>query len=270
LFQSLRSKLKPNPWAEPVESAIESSILESSGENYLMQAYQDSSNRNQSTMVGIAKQTKDQGYVLIPDVFQGALLTQLQSEFAHFIANTDKSPYQVDRHDGAVCIRVKPRDSMDAGLYPATSAFYGSRLLLEIATLFYGVDDSHIQFNNVIFVHETPATKEPLSGKLHWDRSQTLKFWIYLDDIPPEAGPMQILPGSGNKNRLEREDKRKDGDKLTGGLDNLADTLTPDAIQLTGTAGSILIHDTDASHGATPVSTGFTRKIMRGHTRLKA
>ncbi len=183
------------------------------------------------------------------------------------IETSDRCSYVVDKHDGAVCIRVDPRSSLDKKAYPITAAFFDSHVFRKIARSFYRDESEGFHFNNTFFVHETPETTSPLSGKLHWDRTQALKFWVYVDDIPVEAGPMRIHPGSTARNKAERIKRRQNSEQLEGGKDNVVSAEPDEMIYLAGPAGSVLVHDSDCSHGASPVSNGYVRRIMRGHCR---
>jgi hypothetical protein len=124
----------------------------------------------------IARQTKELGFVLILKALSAEVVAKLRSEFDEMISDAENLPYKADRHDGAVCIRVWPRDSLSSTKYPLTAAFFNMDVFKRIAEKFYSASRSDIVFNDEIFVHETPDTKEPLSMKLHWDRVQTLKF----------------------------------------------------------------------------------------------
>lgn len=214
----------------------------------------------------IASKVKESGFFLLPSVFSGDAIKQFRKEFDELIGACDTSNYQVDKHDGAICVRISPRKSLDKKHFPLTSAFFDSVALRHIAECFYETKSKGIAYNSEIFVHKSPETLEPLSGKLHWDREQTLKFWVYIDDIPLEAGPMRIEKGSCECNRNERLKKSSVKQILVGGKDNLAKE-NGEVVNLIGSVGTILIHDTDISHGATPVAKGFIRRIMRGHTR---
>lgn len=250
VLHRIRSTFTNNPWSERINSALTDHVLSKGADN-------------------IARQVEEFGFVLIPNALADDIVRQLRSEFDEFIRTCDNSGYQVDKHDGAICVRVKPGASIDSSSYPATAAFFKSPICKQIGEAFYQTDGCNLQFNSEIFVHETPETEQPLSGALHWDRAKTLKFWIYIDDIPCEAGPMQIARGSGRSNAKERLARKGTLTKQQGGVDNLATTTVNDLVLLTGAAGTVLIQDTDASHGATHVEKGFSRRIMRGHTRMK-
>ena len=210
------------------------------------------------------------GYVILPGAISDEVLTTMRTEFRSIIDAGNGDFYAVDRHDGAVCVRIKPFFKMNySRQYPAIFSFYNSGIFRSITKKFYADCDRGSDYLTEIFVHETPETQEPLSDKLHWDRAQTLKFWIYIDDLPEEAGPMLIEPQSSERNKNLRITEHAQKGKLVGGVDNVVATTVKPPIALTAPAGSIMIHDTDASHGASKVLPGHVRRIIRGHCRAR-
>lgn len=212
---------------------------------------------------------KKKGFVILHDALSMNTISEIKKEFRKIIAEDLEKFSSVDRHDGATCIRIKPFLTLaNSKKYPSISAFYFTPVLKKITESFYK-PNRNIEYVSEIFVHETPETDDPLSNAAHWDRAQTLKFWIYVDDLPAEAGPMLIDPDSVEYNKNTRVHALNSGRKLVGGVDNLADADAAHMVALTANQGSILIHDTDASHGSSTVKPGFTRRIIRGHCREK-
>ena len=163
---------------------------------------------------GIVEEVKKKGFVILNQALSPASLELIKKEF-HKILNEDISKFSsVDRHNGATCVRFKPFLTLEnSKKYPAISAFYFAPVLKTITKLFYAPNHD-IEYISEIFVHETPETDEPLSGAIHWDRAQTLKFWIYVDDLPEDAGPMLIDPLSVEKNKQVRMTARKKNQHL--------------------------------------------------------
>ena len=128
------------------------------------------------TPSSIVQAVKSDGYIIIPAVFSGNILYEMRKEFDSIIAS-EKEFDSVDHHDGATCVRMRPFFRMKyLYAYPALFSFYNAKTLREITKLFYSGNEKGYQHVSEVFVHETPETREPLSGKLHWDRLQTLKI----------------------------------------------------------------------------------------------
>jgi hypothetical protein len=195
----------------------------------------------------------------------------MRAEFRTIIDLKSDEFYGVDRQGDTTCVRIKPFFKIKySSMYPAIYAFYNSSVFRAVTKLFYIDSKSGFDYISEIFLHETPETEIPRSGKLHWDRAQTLKFWVYLDELPEEAGPMLIEPESVERNKNIRLEAHKNGKELVGGVENVVEAPIKELIALSGGAGSIMIHDTDASHRASKVMPSHVRRIIRGHCRARA
>ena len=125
------------------------------------------------------------------------------------------------------------------------------------------------------FFHQTGQTSQPPSGELHFDRRQTFKVWAYISDVGEENGAMRVVPHSilgedGNKvKRLTTNRKRLFDQGINVHLpsNQERDVLEALAQAVTGRAGTVFLHDTDAWHGASEVKQGLHRKIIRSHSR---
>jgi Phytanoyl-CoA dioxygenase (PhyH) len=256
-----------NPWEQKIEMEVNEIQNSLQGDPDNKGAHGDIS----GTAKSIADIVSTKGFLIFPRVLSKEILGKLHSEF-RAILTTDVNTFDtVDRHEGAVCVRMMPFFTVNnATRYPAISAFFNARLFHEVTKKYYAGSNNGFDYISEIFVHETPETNDPLSGKLHWDRAQTLKFWVYLDDIPLEAGPMRVEPDSVQRNKKIRIQSHNEKGTLVGGVENVVESPVLAPIVLTAPAGSILIHDTDASHGATEVMPGHVRKIMRGHCRARS
>jgi Phytanoyl-CoA dioxygenase (PhyH) len=257
-----------NPWEQKIEMEIDQIHDLVQGESGIATVHDTMPETAQS----IADIVSTKGYMLFPKILSKDVLDKLRSEY-QAILTTDVNTFQtVDRSDdGAVCVRMTPFFNLNnLKRYPVTSAFFNARLFHEITKRFYTDSKNGVDYISEIFVHETPETKDPMSGKLHWDRAQTLKFWVYLDDVPLEAGPMRVEPDSVQRNKKIRIQSHNEKGTLIGGVENVVESPVLVPIALTAPAGSILIHNTDASHGATEVMAGHVRKILRGHCRARS
>ena len=258
--------LYKSPFQEEVDNKLNKSILDF--DNHESDVGNKSKGEEDACQSIVSKVNSD-GYVILPSVFSGEILESFKSEFRKIIDSAENSTYQVDRKGDTTCVRVEHHDKHDFKIYPATSAFFNSTILKDITKVFYKDSENGFDFNTEIFVHETPETNNPISEAMHWDRAQTLKFWVYVDDLPVEAGPMMIETGTVEKNKATRIDKHTSKKVLIGGVDNILEVDESNVIPLSAPAGSVMIHDTDASHGASKVMPGYVRRIMRGHCRAK-
>ena len=212
----------------------------------------------------VVNDLKNSGFFIIHEVFDDVTCQNFKQQFDECF-NYERDVYsEVDEHDGAVCLRLKPLWRFkNQKKFPHFLKFFNSSIFKSITERFF--NNSKIDYMSEIFIHRTSQTIDPLSKELHWDRHQTLKFWLYVNDVNKNSGAMRIIPGSAAKNRIIRKNAG-DRTKIIGGLENLSNT--GEATYLEAKKGSIMIFNTDCSHGASPVAAGHRREIVRGHCRL--
>lgn len=204
------------------------------------------------------------GVVILPGILQGAALQALSDDFAATIRDHARlaDRFEVSTAEHTVCVRLDRR-KLAGDFLPAIQAFYGHPLLEAVSARFYGHDDFIL--NRQIFVQETRPTDAPFSGELHFDVSRMLKFWVYLEPGTREAGAIRIAPGSHLWIRKLREEF---SERLIpkAQIGNEVDEAGHPALPIETPAGSLVIFETDAAHGAGHVAPGHVRRILRGHT----
>lgn len=265
---------KANAWLKDIEDWL-LWILTAKIVNRNIQSVVD--NNIQSSLVKTGKSydeimavVETRGFYILPSVFSGGLLNQMRQEFRNIIDEKSNDFFALDRHEGSVCVRIKPMLTLaNAKMFPALYTFCNSSLFRKLTKLYYKNEKFGAEFMTEVFVHETPETNDPLSGKLHWDRAQTLKFWVYLDHVSDATGPMIVEENTAQRNRRLRVDAHEEKEILVGGIDNVLSTTLNKLVPMSAPAGSVLIHNTDASHGASNVSNGMVRRIIRGHCRAR-
>lgn len=218
-----------------------------------------------ATVGELIERLREVGMVCLPGAIGGALLTRLGAEFDDVMNRPDALGASIDRDADSVNVRLL-RNSMDMAALPAIHAFFSSAWMDALCARYFG-DDPYL-LNYEIFVHQTRATDAPPSAALHLDRRQTLKFWIYPEDVPVQGGPMRVVPGSHVANARAREAFMESGRGL-GELPHLLEDGAGAGWPIVGPAGTVFIQDTDAGHGASPVAAGHRRRIMRGHCRSR-
>lgn len=86
-------------------------------------------------------------------------------------------------------------------------------------------------------------------------------FGIYLNDCGPEQGPLQILPGSHTGPIYNHFDKQG---TWCGEIDpaDLASIDLDEAVELTGPAGSVTVHNYNTVHGSRPNLSDVGRPLL--------
>jgi hypothetical protein len=129
--------------------------------------------------------------------------------------------------------------------------------------------------NIEIFAQLTRENPAPNSGLLHFDKRYTFKIWYYVNDIDICNGAMRVVPFDSSKASLPTELRREYGTKALFGSGEtmhkpditVLPKLESEARYVTGPAGTLFVHLTEAWHGASPVFEGKERMILRAHSR---
>lgn len=123
---------------------------------------------------------------------------------------------------------------------------------------------------SLISTHDYVSTKKwERQGWLHFDKKNSLKYFIYLTDVSEGCGEFVITPKShklGYKLRNEWSDgeyesKRKLDDTLSEKLKSY--TVTP----VLENKGTLIVFDTDTFHKGGVVEEGRERLIVRLHNK---
>ena len=205
----------------------------------------------------IVKKVLKDGFIKLPSLDEKYLekITEEYNYLMNFYKNLD---VLYEEKEGTL-IRLRPLWRLSGKRFKYTFSFFHNKFFLDIAKNFFKKKYGNFSFNNEIFFHKTISTKKPLSGDYHYDIRLTLKFWLYINDINSENGPMSVEKMSSNKNQA----------LLSKNMDeNLVEVNQENCVKLIGNRGSIYIHDTTASHKSNFVEEGYERNIIRAHSWL--
>lgn len=116
------------------------------------------------------------------------------------------------------------------------------------------------------------------NGWMHFDKLQRVKFFLYLTDVDQECGPLTIAPGThhaGRNFRLQDNQKNRFGrfygdDGACPGWSekqNHHPTFRYQGQELLGTAGTLVIFDSDVLHKGGTISNSLKKRlIVRSHS----
>ena len=112
-----------------------------------------------------------------------------------------------------------------------------------------------------------------VNGHLHYDKRQTLKFFLYLTDVDKSNGAFSILPGSRDQGMRWREENSSMNRVYTSSKYNVdshrygLEFLKNETLPIEGPAGTIIVFDSDTLHFGGRVERGKERKVARVHYR---
>lgn len=206
------------------------------------------------------------GIVIFPAVLNLKALESLNVEFDHMLdpQQQESLGFKIDRADNLVNMRII-RDKLDSQIYPVTSGLFSFDWMDEVAACYFG--EGAYKLNDEIFVSDISETISEQTAPpfaLHFDKRQVLKFFVYLTDTDESNGAMRASPGSHFINREKRLVAMETG--TINAIQNVLPEPAVPSVPIKGPAGTLFVFDTDMAHGASHVSTGKTRRTMRGHT----
>ena len=123
---------------------------------------------------------------------------------------------------------------------------------------------------SIIATHDYINTSDwARQGWLHFDRQKSFKFFLYLTDVDSTCGALHLSPGSVKEGETlnkklsasQYESKRR----LETSYPDLVEKYPPEAVE--GSAGTLIVFDTDTFHKGGVVEEGKERLIVRMHTK---
>ncbi len=144
--------------------------------------------------------------------------------------------------------------------YPEFENYLKSNFLYEVCEYFYG--KNKFTFNNNIRFTNLIESKNPILP-WHFDRTQALKFWIYVEDADRSCGALEYCPGTHWEGKY-----RSAYDVLTGKtIDKIRNDIPNHRIQnpitLEGKAGDLFIFDADGFHRGGVIEKNKKRSVIR-------
>lgn len=209
-------------------------------------------------------QYDQQGYLVVENLFPGAMIEKLQRETAGFVAHVAAGQLEDDLLDtfendnGVRQLRRIISPEKFAPIYNKAMR-YGP--LVDLV--------SHLLGGTVRFDHGKLNFKPPSGGAaVEWHQDwafypQTnddmLAIGIMLEDCTMENGPLMVVPGS-HKDTVY--DHHQNGYFVGGINSNLLGAVLEDAVALTAPAGSISVHHVRTLHGSTTNHSDKNRPLL--------
>ncbi len=204
----------------------------------------------------------DHGVCVIDEYLEADHLEEIQKEFGQFLDSEYEGVEHTDYSLGE-CARIYKNKFPVSKFTVTNEVFYGD-FFRDIASRFYS---EKFNLNSEIFAVKDVVGSNHIANDLHYDVIRTLKFFIYLKDTTASNGAFECVPNSHKKTE---EYRLKYGSKISFENREITRDLDLDEfekpIPVEGSAGSLIIFNTDVWHRAGKVTVG-ERWVMRGHTR---
>lgn len=146
--------------------------------------------------------------------------------------------------------------------YSATKNIFLSDEMNELSSQYFG---SEILLNNdVFFTHEKESDVPILPW--HFDRKQSLKFYINLLDVDERNGAFSYDLGSHREGHFRANYYLLSGVKIGEIPNDVPQEELHNPLIIEVKAGDLVIFDSDGFHKGGIVSPSHERKVVRGHT----
>ena len=137
--------------------------------------------------------------------------------------------------------------------------------LKKISKAYFGINE--FEFNEKLRFLSLKYSKKPVTS-WHYDATQSLKFWVNLQDTDEKNGALLVAPGTHYLGRLIAENNLLKGisiKKMRTGVRN-DDIVLQNRISLNVSFGDLIIFDTDIFHTGGLISENQERLSVYSYT----
>lgn len=208
---------------------------------------------------------KKYGITVVRGYVNKIILDSLCCEFNKTFSSTDSSIFMKHRHPtnlNGVVVRAK-RKQMSNEEFPTIKSIFSSSFMNSIVQKYY--EPYEYKLNDDIFITHEKGCEVPILP-WHYDRVQSLKFYIYLDDTTADNGAFEYVPGSHNEGHYRANYHLLKGFKVSELPNDIPEDEILYPVTINGKAGDLIIFDPDGFHRGGIVQDGEQRRIMRGHS----
>lgn len=204
----------------------------------------------------------------VPGFISEQNLVQLNDEFLRVL--TDKSSSILaqtghPRNPEGRTARFTPWHQSALIDFPAITGLFLDEFMQEVANAYYY--PHKVDVNDEVFItHEKPAEQPILPW--HFDRVQSIKFWVYLTDTTVENGAFEYCPSTHWEGHYRAGFHLSQGCAVEDIPNDIDEELVRNPVSLELKAGDLLIFDSDGFHRGGVVQPGYERRVLRGHTHL--
>ena len=213
----------------------------------------------------ILSKLKKYGIAIIPSYLNGEILEKAKDEFLDMFISNSTAITSKHKHptniDGKV-VRTK-RELLEKDKFGTIKEIFSSKFMEDILKKYYS--PYHYDLNDdIFFTHELPCQAQILPW--HFDRVQSLKFFIYLKDTTINDGAFGYAPGTMNEGHYRANYHLATGTPLMQLPNDIPEEEILNPLIISGGAGDLIIFDPDGFHCGGTVGEGGERMVIRGHS----
>ena len=215
-----------------------------------------------STIEDMTNLLNTEGVFLVENFVQGDILKGLHDEVLHYCTEQG-GHYEFGRNFRGPGLAQFPNNSY-------VKAVFNLDWMKALDQQYRG---SQSGYCSAIYATHDYKNDEGLArnGWLHFDRSNCLKFFIYLTDIDRTNGAFYVSKGSRAKGKelRERAWAEKNYEKVLNRIDLDYPELKEEypATPVEASAGTLIVFDTDTFHKGGECQEGKSRLVVRAHCK---
>lgn len=209
----------------------------------------------------LVEAVKNSGVVKVFGAIDPETLSRLRIEYDAILEADEPGVKDLGVKVGKACNLV--RGDLGEGRFPATVEYFTRPWMQAASDAYWG--EPRILNDNIFVTREIPGT-EHLAQRLHFDVQETLKFFLYLNDVTRENGAFSCVPGSIGHTRKVRAESGSELSYENREYSRQHPFAEEEIVPVEGPAGTLIVFTTEVWHRAGLVSSG-ERHVMRGHTR---
>jgi len=207
----------------------------------------------------VTKVIKDVGLYIYPELVEKNVVEKLKEQTLSILSDRGDTDYKFGTavNMGGLNEQYGPiREFFDTDYFNGLAQQYGKREARAVMATHDYRNDQGTERN----------------GFLHFDRTHTFKFFLYLTDCDESSGAFRYVPGSRELGETLRTQATVDAG---GDYKTIANRLEIDYIDLNytaedaepleGKAGTLFAFDTDTFHMGGVVQDGKERVVIRSH-----
>mgnify|MGYP001352441665 CR=1 FL=1 len=215
---------------------------------------------NSSTLSSeVIEEIKDVGLYIYPELVEKSVVDKLREQTLSILGDRGDTDYKF-----GTSINMGGLDEQ----YGPIREFFDTKYFNGLAHQ-YGKTEARAVMATHDYQNDNGTER---NGFLHFDRTHTFKFFLYLTDCDESSGAFRYVPGSRQLGETLRTqatidaggDYKTIANRLEIDYIDLNYTVT-DAKPLEGKAGTLFAFDTDTFHMGGVIQDGKERVVIRSH-----
>ena len=216
-----------------------------------------------ATISDMVELLKSDGVFLINEYVSGDFLNGLHDEVLG-LCESHGGHYEFGRNFRGPSLQSFPSNSY-------THKLYDSEWMRALDEIYRGTNTGFCSSIYATYDYKNDAGLAR-NGWLHFDRSNCLKFFVYLTDVDKTNGAFSVSPGSRSKGKELRESawsSNKNYENVLNRIEldypELKDEYPFEPVE--AKAGTMIVFDTDTFHKGGECEDGKSRLVVRAHCK---